>query len=607
MELYDRLAGGNFNIGCLGGKQVWVDIDEADGKNGEAAWRELLAELGIPEPKTFTVSTARGGRHLCFDAEGELFGGGDLIKGKINVRGCGGYVVGAGSEFVDKDGKRGRYVIIDPTPPAPLPDALKARLRTRGPKLDGPKVIGELDTPEAVALAENHAKTCPPSIERQGGDNNAIEVANRIYDFGISVEECTRIMVAYFNPRCAPPDADWIAVKCLNAWNSRQDPVGRDKPSDGSCFEPIDGPGPKTDGAPQRPRVQTIRISSLAGKPRPERESHVHNFIPTKNVTLLAGDGAVGKSLLAAQLAVSTALTKTWLRWQVLKPGPVYYLGAEDDVDEMHIRFAEICAHEGADLADLKDLHLKCLAGHDAVLGAVDRSEIIQPTNLWKEIREEVLDIKPSLVIYDTKADLFAGNENVRPQARQFIGILRGLAIESGSTALLLDHPSLAGMASGSGTSGSTAWNNNSVRSRMYLTRVIEKDGSELNPNARVLHGKKLNRGQQGDEYKLRWHNHVFIPDDGRVAAAIQDVADLKAKEKFLGLVKSYNATCVNVTTASGTAYAPARFAKDPKAGGIKKEAFERAMRLLLTEGRIKLVDNGSPSRPSKTLVVVST
>ena len=322
MELYDRLAGGNFNIGCLGGKQVWVDIDEADGKNGEAAWRELLAELGIPEPKTFTVSTARGGRHLCFDAEGELFGGGDLIKGKINVRGCGGYVVGAGSEFVDKDGKRGRYVIIDPTPPAPLPDALKARLRTRGPKLDGPKVIGELDTPEAVALAENHAKTCPPSIERQGGDNNAIEVANRIYNFGISVEECTRIMVAYFNPRCAPPDADWIAVKCLNAWNSRQDPVGRDKPSDGSCFEPIDGPGPKTDGAPQRPRVQTIRISSLAGKPRPERELHVHNFIPTKNVTLLAGDGAVGKSLLAAQLAVSTALTKTWLRWQVLKPGP---------------------------------------------------------------------------------------------------------------------------------------------------------------------------------------------------------------------------------------------------------------------------------------------
>ena len=237
----------------------------------------------------------------------------------------------------------------------------------------------------------------------------------------------------------------------------------------------------------------------------------------------------------------------------------------------MHIRFAEICAHEGADLADLKDLHLKCLAGHDAVLGAVDRSEIIQPTNLWKEIREEVLDIKPSLVIYDTKADLFAGNENVRPQARQFIGILRGLAIESGSTALLLDHPSLAGMASGSGTSGSTAWNN-SVRSRMYLTRVIEKDGSELDPNARVLHGKKLNRGQQGDEYKLRWHNHVFIPDDGRVAAAIQDVADLKAKEKFLGLVKSYNATCVNVTTASGTATRRRGLLKTPKLGELRRK-----------------------------------
>lgn len=123
-----------------------------------------------------------------------------------------------------------------------------------------------------------------------------------------------------------------------------------------------------------------------------------------------------------------------------------------------------------------------------------------------------MISIKPVHVVYDTHADLFGGNENARTQAQQFVSQLRGLALETGSTALLLAHPSLSGMASGSGTSGSTAWSNN-VRSRLYLDRVRD-DGIEVDPDARVLRTMKANYGPVGGEIRLRWHDGVFTTGD---------------------------------------------------------------------------------------------
>ena len=69
---------------------------------------------------------------------------------------------------------------------------------------------------------------------------------------------------------------------------------------------------------------------------------------------------------------------------------------------------------------------------------------------------------------------MFAGDENSRPQAQEFIGLLKRLARKQNCALLLLAHPSLSGMATGTGMSGSTAWSN-SVRSRLYLERGEDK------------------------------------------------------------------------------------------------------------------------------------
>jgi AAA domain len=250
-------------------------------------------------------------------------------------------------------------------------------------------------------------------------------------------------------------------------------------------------------GIPHGEVLPVFSAASLAGKQVPPREWAVPDLIPCDTVTMLSGDGGVGKSSLAAQLAVAFATDTEWLS---LKPksGPVVFVSAEDDQDELHRRIASIADSEGIDLADLHDLHIVPLAGRDAVMGATEgRGGVVKETAVWRGLVRIVESVKPRLVALDTQADIFGGNELARTEARQFIGQLRGLAIKHRLAVLLLSHPSLSGMASGTGTSGSTAWSN-SVRSRLYLETVKGDDGIEADPDLRTLTTKKANYGARG-------------------------------------------------------------------------------------------------------------
>ena len=121
-------------------------------------------------------------------------------------------------------------------------------------------------------------------------------------------------------------------------------------------------------------------------------------------------------------------------------------------------------AAEQATFGELDRLTLRSLAGDDALLATLDRkSGMLATTPLYGELDRRIADGKPALVVLDTLADLYSGDENVRSQARQFIGFLRRLAIRHRCAVLLLAHPSLSGMASGSGNSGSTAWNGSAL------------------------------------------------------------------------------------------------------------------------------------------------
>jgi len=340
--------------------------------------------------------------------------------------------------------------------------------------------------------------------------------------------------------------------------------------------------------------------TDFANETAPVRPWHVPDIIPGETVTLMGGDGGTGKSLMALQLAVSTALGRQWLGLKVTA-GRAVYISAEDDRDELHRRLRGICAAGFTSLADLGGLTLRSLAGEDALLAHLDRAGVLTPTALLTELDATMAENAPTLLVLDTLADLFPGDENNRAQARQFIGLLRGLAIRHRAAVVLLAHPSKSGMGQGGdGTSGSTAWNN-SVRSRLYLDRIKE-DHHEPDPDARRLTVHKANYGRTGLEIGVRWRAGVFEPLPGETS--LDRMANgAKAEAVFMKLLREFTTLGRNVNHAGSQTYAPKMFADHSGSDGVTKRAFKTAMDGLLASGKIEIVKSGPPSRPTSQLL----
>jgi AAA domain len=194
--------------------------------------------------------------------------------------------------------------------------------------------------------------------------------------------------------------------------------------------------------------------------------------------------------------------------------------------------------HYGTTFDNLRagGFRFQSLAGQDAVLGAPNRSGTIEPTALFGQLLEQAGDLKPKHIGIDTAADVFAGNEIDRAQVRQFINLLRRLAIVSDGSVVLLTHPSLTGINTGTGLSGSTAWHN-SVRSRMYMTAPKIEAGEQPDTDLREMIFKKSNYGRVPNSLVLRYQNGLFLPEAGlsNIDKAAREAA---VEEAFVAIAK---------------------------------------------------------------------
>ncbi|MCE6960586.1 AAA family ATPase [Cereibacter sphaeroides] len=355
------------------------------------------------------------------------------------------------------------------------------------------------------------------------------------------------------------------------------------------------------------PKVQRasrfMSAAELAGLPIPERKWLVRDLVPARNVTLIYGDGGTGKSLLSLQLAVAVVLGSRWIGREVT-PGRAVFFSAEDEKDELHCRLADILRAEQAQFEDIRDLTFRSLAGEDALLASFEGAgKPLIPSSLCQELDDLLAELKPQLLVLDTLADLFPGNENDKAQARQFVGILKGLAIRHDCAVVMLAHPSLSGMASGNGTSGNVAWSG-SARSRLYFERIAE-EGYEADPDARVLRTMKANYGPKGGEIAVTWRNGVFVADPAETGLD-RMAATAKAERVFLKLLAEATGQGRRVNHAGGPTYAPKVFAASPGAEGVKARAFRSAMEALIHNGKVRIAEDGPPSKRRQFLEVAS-
>jgi RecA-family ATPase len=355
---------------------------------------------------------------------------------------------------------------------------------------------------------------------------------------------------------------------------------------------------------PAAPLLVLINIRAWQGVEPRGRRWIVRERIPDINVTLLTGQGGVGKTLLMQQLAVATVLGRDWIG-EMPEFGPVLFLTAEDDEDELHFRYSRIAQHYGVDFNTLADngLHLMSLAGRDATMAVADNRGIVKPTDLFARLERTAREIKPRWIALDTAADIFVVNERDRSQVRQCISLLRRICLDVQTAVILLAHPSLSGISSGTGLSGSTAWNN-SVRSRLYLKNEKKKDQGddderdEDDAGARILEFMKSNYSALAAPIKLVWKDGLLVPEPTLATLSPVDRAalDQKASDIFMALLTRFNRQDICVSRKDkANNFAPNVFANEPEAQALpctlprRKLLLRHAMKNLLSHERIML------------------
>ena len=345
----------------------------------------------------------------------------------------------------------------------------------------------------------------------------------------------------------------------------------------------------------------------LALDPIPSREWLVPERVPMRNVSMLSGEGSIGKSLLLMQLSGAVVLGKEWIGTQP-EQGPVLYMSCEEDDDEVRRRMEAVAAHLGSTRQEMiaRNLWFLSFAGKDAILAQPDRHGIMRPTPLFERLRRDTLALRPKLVVLDTVADIFGGKELDRAQTRQFITLLRGLAIEAGGTVVIAAHPSLTGISTDTGLSGNTGWHN-SVRARMYFKPAPGNDTS-----LRVLEVKKNNYGPVNELILLRWRDGVYVTETASSSESAEQALERLAEHDkidalFLTLLRRFTKQGRNVSDNVSPTYAPTKFSSEPEAkrDKVSKKAFADAMARLFSREKLAAIPDGPPSRRRTRIIEI--
>jgi RecA-family ATPase len=572
-------------------------------------------------PCTPTVKTAKG-RHRYFKHPGfavRNFAG--RIPG-CDLRGDGGYVVAAGS--VHPSGAVYAWEITpDEAAFAPVPDWLLDLIRAPTPTAEAPPAPN--NGPRS-AYAEKALDGELAALRRaqQGGRNDALNrsafnLGQLVGADALSQGEAERHLLATAlaigldekearatiasgiedgkaNPRQIPERRQFEAR--AHGGGRSGAPVS----SSGAAGRAATAAAPVADLTAERERrrralgddapvLAPIDPITWHGRNIPERRWIVPDWIPHGTVTAIYGDGGVGKTLVAQQLLTACALGRPWLGKETTPCRAMGFL-CEDGADELHRRQAAICAHYGAALGDLENMRLFSRVADDNLLMTFDADGTGRVTPLYEELLAAAKSFGAQVLVIDTAADVFGGNENIRNQVRQFIAALTRVAMEIDGAVILCAHPSIDGMSKGHGFAGSTAWNN-SVRSRLYLTRPAEDEAGAVDPEERLLTRMKANYAAAGEAIRLRWKDGALVSEEPETGL-FAHLAKNKAERVFLEALDALDAQGRPVSDSHNAVnHAPKTMRKAGMSQGVSERDLAQAMERLFKSGAIMVVKEG--------------
>ena len=175
----------------------------------------------------------------------------------------------------------------------------------------------------------------------------------------------------------------------------------------------------------------------------------IKDCLPAGKVGLLAARGGTGKSFFALQLGISVATGTNLQPWEVSAARKVVYLAAEDDEDELHRRFHDICKvitanHITPDEFSKSlraNMLIKSMVGADNRMTSDDYGREVVPTDFVDRFLHTVAGYgQIGLIIIDPASRFRGGDENRASDATRFVEALERLAKATGATVLVIHH-----------------------------------------------------------------------------------------------------------------------------------------------------------------------
>lgn len=210
------------------------------------------------------------------------------------------------------------------------------------------------------------------------------------------------------------------------------------------------------------------RVASVRARP-PEQKWLVEDLWLASGVGILAGAPKLGKTYLAAEIAVAVAAGDQVLGRPARLRGPVLFYGAEDDMADLRERFEGLASLRGLEIDRLDVELLDTPALH------LERNEDLL------RLRATVEHCKPRLLVLDPFIRIARIDENSAADVSTILSSLRAIQRDYDVAVLIIHHtrkspaahPNLALR----GSSDFAAWSDSNLfltRRRNSLTLTIE-------------------------------------------------------------------------------------------------------------------------------------
>ncbi len=316
--------------------------------------------------------------------------------------------------------------------------------------------------------------------------------------------------------------------------------------------------------------VARFRLDTMTQGEPPPRRFLLDPLMPMGTVGLLFGEGGLGKSMVALDLALLTARAVAGVGLAGRLPGPLngtipqdaagasIFLTLEDDTAEVHRRAAALDPHHERDGAPCFVIPALNLPGFDPALVTTESGRVAVLTEFAEAGLDQLLrDTSRAsghpvrLLILDPAGDFLEGDENDAQHVKRLMRLLREKATSHGCTILLLGHTAKG--AGGTSMRGSGAWVANSRFA--YSLRRADKDADskalgqfkKLNIDAQqVVIGQLVKANHAGAPV----HRDRFFVRCRSTGRLIDETFQLAPREPDEALLEALETACAECAAA---------------------------------------------------------